>query len=293
MMWMPSSAQAAAFNRTPPGPTVLFYEFSHGDEVAADACAGALAGLAAQHDGALRWAAQEEERLCGRIAQFEHACRIHFPSRAAASSFVASDGHRAAVGRCTALQVAVLSEQPRLLSVISDAMAVVLPHWPFNDAVEPGEESGVDVSTVMPTSQALSALRTHPEQNVPVVMINWLKFRPQAAYANGAASASVSGQTAYRRYGKVALVATHSLGAKLIFAGRYQQILIGHAGDPGLGLWDEFALMQYPGRTTFGRMASLRRYRRALHHREAGLAEYGQGLTVSRPLPGFVWSAPL
>ena len=91
------------------------------------------------------------------------------------------------------------------------------------------------------------------------------------------------------RYGKVAMTTTHSLGAKLLFAARYRQILIGNGGDPGPELWDEFALMQYPGRATFGRMAQLRRYRAALHHREAGLAEYGQGLTVCRPNAEFVW----
>ena len=47
--------------------------------------------------------------------------------------------------------------------------------------------------------------------------------------------------------------------------------------------------MQYPGRATFGHMAALRRYRRALTDREAGLAEYGQGLTVARPHAEFVW----
>ena len=122
----------------------------------------------------------------------------------------------------------------------------------------------------MPTAQTIVALRTHPEQNSPVTMINWLKFREHAGYKHGEPPAS--GRVAYLRYGKVAMLATHILGAKLILGSRYRQILIGNNGDPGLGLWDEFALMQYPGRATFGRMAALRRYRRALDHREAGLA---------------------
>jgi hypothetical protein len=66
-------------------------------------------------------------------------------------------------------------------------------------------------------------------------------------------------------------------------------MLIGNDGDPGAGLWDEFALMQYPGRAAFQKMASLRRYRRGLADREAGLADWGQGLVVSKPAPEFIW----
>jgi hypothetical protein len=285
----PSLQQLDLFDLAPPGRVVLFYEFSHREPGANPACVTALGALATQHGGALRWAAREEQILCGRIAQFQQACTVHFPERGAARRFVTSEAHRAAVGKCTALQVAALSAQSRLLRFISAAMARVLPHWPFDDTIEPGEEPGVDRSTVMPTSAAIAQVRAHPQQDTPVVMINWLKFRPRAAYADGAAP--VPGQVAYHRYGKVALLTTHSLGAKLVLAARYRQILIGHGGDPAAALWDEFALMQYPGRATFGLMASLRRYRRALHHREAGLAEHGQGLAVSRPLPEFVWRA--
>ena len=287
MNFSSSLQQLEAFQRVPPGPLVLFYEFSAGTPREAESCRQALAALARRHGGALRWAAAEEEVLAGRIAHFQQAASLHFPSRAAAQAFVGHPDHAAAVACCTALQVAVLGEQPRIAALASKLMAKVLPLWPFDNAVEPGDEPGVDVSTVMPTSQAIAALRFHPEQTTPVVMINWLKFKPQASYPAG--TPPVSGKTAYYRYGKVAMTTTHGVGAKLIFAARYRQILIGNQGDPGVGLWDEFALMQYPGRATFGLMASLRRYRRALADREAGLAEYGQGLTVTRPEREFVW----
>jgi hypothetical protein len=108
-------------------------------------------------------------------------------------------------------------------------------------------------------------------------MVNWLKFKPE------------DGRAAYYRYGKVALVTTHSIGAKLIYTARYLQILAGNGGDPATGKWDEFALMQYPGRATFARMARLKRYRAGLADREAGLAENGQGLIVTKPAPEFTW----
>lgn len=287
MTHAPSPRQLDTFQRTPPGPLVLFHEYSPRETGDAQALRDALAALATQHGGRLRWAAAEEEILAGRLARFHQAASLHFSSSAAALAFVGSAGHRDFAGRCAALQVAVLGEQPRAVAIASALMAKLLPHWPFDNTVEPGEEPGVDVSTVMPSSQAIAALRAHPQQDTPVVMINWLKFKPVASYSPGTPPAS--GKTAYQRYGKVALATTHSLGAKLLFAARYCQILIGNADDPGIGLWDEVALMQYPGRATFGRMASLRRYRRALADREAGLAEHGQGLTVTRPAAEFVW----
>jgi uncharacterized protein (DUF1330 family) len=205
------------------------------------------------------------------------AASLHFASRAAAHAFIDAPGYGAALSACTAVQVAVLGEQPRLVGALSGLMARVLPHWPFDHTAETTEEPGVDVSTTMPTSKAIAGVRAHPEQDTPVVMINWLKFKPDG------------GKASYHRYGKVAMTTTHHLGAKLIFAARYRQILIGNGGDPGAELWDEFALMQYPGRATFGRMAALSRYRRALADRAAGLAEYGQGLTVTQPAEQFVW----
>jgi hypothetical protein len=287
MTHAPSARQLETFEHGRAGPLVLFYEFSHAAPASGADGTAALAALAQQHGGQLRWAADEEEILAGRIAHFQHAAALRFASRDEARRFLDDPQHRAALAHCTALQVAVLSDQPRAVALLSALLARVLPHWPFDDTIEPGEEPGVDVSTVMPTSQVIAAVRAHPEQATPVVMINWLKFKPLASYANGEGPAS--GRAAYHRYGKVALTTTHSLGAKLLLAARYRQILIGNGGEPAPQLWDEFALMQYPGRATFGRMASLRRYRRGLHHREAGLAEYGQGLTVTRPRPEFVW----
>ena len=283
MILSPSPQQLEAFRNTKRGPLVLFYEFTAPD---AQACAAGLALAAQASGGELRWMGDEQEVLCGRIQHFGRALTLHFGSREAALDFITSPAHAQAVASCTALQVAVISEQPKILGLLSAVFARLMPIWPFDNTIESGEEPGIGTST-MPTAQTIAAVRTHPDQSSPVTMINWLKFRERADYQHGEPPAS--GRAAYLLYGKVAMTTTHSLGAKLIFASRYRQILVGNNGDPGLGLWDEFALMQYPGRATFGRMAQLRRYRRALNHRAAGLAEYGQGLTLSRPAPEFTW----
>ena len=266
----PSARQREAFEQGKPGPRVLFCEHDDGDS-------SALAAVARAHGGRLGWAAAEEEILCGRVARHAHAASLHVRSLAAARACVDDPAFHAALGRAGSRQVAVLSEQPRALRIASAMMARVLPLWPFDNTLAEGEEPGVGTSTVMPTAETIAGLPSHPDQRSPITMINWLKFKPGG------------GREAYHRYGKVAMTTTHSIGAKLVFAARYRQILVGNGGDPGLKQWDEFALMQYPGREKFGYMAQLARYRAGLADREAGLAEYGQGLTLSRPRPEFTW----
>lgn len=289
-MFAPSAEQLAAFDRAPSErPAVLFYQFSLKPGVPDGEWRAQLAEVASQYSGRLIWAGDQEQAFVGALGDHRHFCQFHFCTRRDARAFVQSVEHAHAAQKLSALQVAVLSAQPRRIAVISNLLAKLLPWIPFDNAVESGEEPGVGTSSVMPTAAAIAQLKSHPQQNTPVVMINWLKFRREAAYTTS--TQPVSGRTAYLRYGKVALLATHSLKAKLLYAARYQQILVGNAGDPAADLWDEFALMQYPGRATFTLMASLKRYRRALHHREAGLTEKGQGLTISRPHAEFVWQA--
>jgi hypothetical protein len=267
---IPSKDQLAAFDRVAPArAVVLFYQFS-GD------AKPELIRLAAQHGGRLIWGGVQEQVLIGRPGDFRHALQFHFFSRSDARALACNAEHARVLASAATLQVAVLSPQPRAIALLSNLLARVMPWWPFNNAIDPTEEPGVGTSSTMPTAAAIDELKTHPRQDTPVVMVNWLKFRDRAAYM---------------RYGKVALQTTHSLRAKLVCASRYQQILIGENGDPARELWDEFALMQYPGRATFALMGSLKRYRRALPDREAGLAENGQGLVVTQPDAEFTWRA--
>jgi uncharacterized protein (DUF1330 family) len=268
--FVPSAAQLEAFKRvSAQRPLALFYQCNGGDGFR-----DALAQAAAPHGGRLKWAAREEQVLIGSQPRYDHACLLEFRTGAGVSAFVGSPAHNAALDGLAKVELTVLNAQPRAVGIMSALFARALPLWPFDNAEDPGEEPGVGTSGVMPSREAIAELKSHPDPASTVTMINWLQFRDQAAYY---------------RYGKVALVTTHSIGAKLIYACRYRQVLIGNGGDPGLGRWHEFALMQYPGRAGFVRMTALRRYRAALHHREAGLTGQGQALTVSRPLDRFVW----
>lgn len=275
MTFKPSAKQLEAFNsRDAARPVALLVQYDLAQGVSAAAHRTDLAKVARTHDGKLIWAAQEKQVFIGALEAFGYAALFHFDLRHAAGAFVDEIGSDQ---RFAALRVEALSAQPRSVAMISRVLAWLLPKLPFDNSTEESEEPGVGVSGVMPSRAAIDELKANPSQNTPVTMINWLKFR------------GADGRAAYYRYGKVALVATHSIGAKLIHVGRYLQTLIGSDGDPAIGLWDEFALMQYPGRSSFQFMASLKRYRRALHHREAGLTERGQGLVVTEPCAEFTW----
>jgi hypothetical protein len=281
---IPSPAQLETCQRrTADRPVVLFYRFDQDTDAAGAQTLTQLAELARAHRGRLRWHGLEEQVLIGPLSRIGHCARLHFRTRSDALALVRSDAHQALFAQAPQLQVAVLNEQPRASRLVIRLMALALPHWPFFDTTaEPGPEPGIGTS-IMPTPQAYDSFLAHPDPQRPIVMVNWLRFREQARYTPGESGDAepVSGQTAYYRYGKVAFTALHSLGARALFVSRYQQILIGNDGDPGTDLWHEFAMVEYPGRAGFKRMTALRRYRVALHHRAAGLAEGGQGLVVT------------
>ncbi len=89
--------------------------------------------------------------------------------------------------------------------------------------------------------------------DTPVVMVNLLKFKP-----NG-------GAAEYAKYAAGVEPILKKLGAKILFAGKCQFCLIGHAD------WDMVALVQYPRKKTLVQMAMSPEYRAIHHHREAGL----------------------
>jgi hypothetical protein len=255
MRFAPSPSQLEVFKRRAAKPVALLVQ-SRGS------------GFSPTLHGRLLFSARATQVLVGRVEKFDEVRLYEFASGDDAIAFVDALGQQ----EFDALHVEALSVQPRAISLLSKVLALLTPRWPFDNATDETEEPGIGTSSIMPTRDAIAELRAHSSQDVPVTMVNWLKFRP-----NG-------GRAAYHRYGKVAMITTHSIGAKLLYAARYLQTLIGNGGDPAVGRWDEFALMRYPGRSAFARMASLKRYRRALHHREAGLAEKGQGLLVTESL---------
>jgi uncharacterized protein (DUF1330 family) len=101
----------------------------------------------------------------------------------------------------------------------------------------------------------------------PFVMINLLKFRERAEYADGS-EPELSGRDAYRRYGAAVQACLASVGARSLYAGDVTELMLGEIDE----LWDMVALAEYPTRAAMMTMVSSPEYRAIEKHRIAGLA---------------------
>jgi uncharacterized protein (DUF1330 family) len=116
------------------------------------------------------------------------------------------------------------------------------------------------MSAIKPNKQQFVELMEAPDE-VPVVMLNLLKFKEQADGAGG------SGASEYNKYGEAAVQMVEARGGKVLWMGRADQILIGNPDEK----WDAVALVQYPSRKDFVEMVSTPEYETAHEHRESGL----------------------
>jgi uncharacterized protein (DUF1330 family) len=92
----------------------------------------------------------------------------------------------------------------------------------------------------------------------PVVMLNLAAFR----------SGGGSGGAAFARWAERAVPMVESVGGKVLFAGRGDQVLIGDPSEQ----WDFVAVHWYPSRRVFLEMVTSPAYREASGDREKALA---------------------
>lgn len=113
----------------------------------------------------------------------------------------------------------------------------------------------------------------------PVVMLNLLKFRERAAYPDGRPDGG-SGRDAFQRYGMGFAPLLHAIGGRVRYGGDVSLLAVGRADEP----WDAIAVVEYPSREAFLRLATSPEYLAVAVHREAGLA--GQLLLETTPHAG-------
>ena len=82
---------------------------------------------------------------------------------------------------------------------------------------------------VEPSAERLQAFAESPADDSPVVMINLLRYRQQAAYPEGFAAEPCSGREAYGRYGEVAIKTIAAVGGRMVWMGSVQATVIGPA----------------------------------------------------------------
>jgi len=113
----------------------------------------------------------------------------------------------------------------------------------------------------MPTPEQIRKLLEGPADS-PVVMLNLLKFNRVAE-----GDAEGSGEYAYAKYAAKMLEFIASKGARLIWSGRVDSLVIGD-GDEA---FDMIALVEYPSRRAFLEIASSEHVREIGVDRSAGL----------------------
>lgn len=100
-----------------------------------------------------------------------------------------------------------------------------------------------------------------------IYMLNLLKFRDKAVYADGRTS-DLSGLQAYSIYGRAMTRMVMEAGGKLVYAGKVRGLLVG-SGD---AQWDQVAIMMYPSFQVMAAITGSKAYADIHVHREAGLA---------------------
>ena len=121
-------------------------------------------------------------------------------------------------------------------------------------------------NAVFPGREQITSFFGGPE-NGPFVMVNLLKFKETAEYADGS-DADLSGAKAYAGYGKGIQACLAAVDGRQIYAGPVTGLMIGEVEE----LWDMVALVEYPSLAAMQKMMSSPEYRAIEVHRKAGLA---------------------
>ena len=118
---------------------------------------------------------------------------------------------------------------------------------------------------VYPTQDRVAALMGNPSAE-PIIMLNLLKFKDKAVYADGRAT-TLTGREAYQLYGAAMQKVVEKNGGKFLFGGQILQMVIGEVED----MWDLCALVEYPSAAAFARIATSPEVAEIGVHRAAGL----------------------
>ncbi len=110
--------------------------------------------------------------------------------------------------------------------------------------------------TIAPIPNQLRALAERPD-DAPVTMLNLLKFK-----ADG-------GRAAYAKYGEGVAPLLADVGARVLWQGSVDGVVIGDAQD----LWDAVVLVWYPSARAFLEMVSSERYAAVGAHRTTALED--------------------
>ncbi|SOB75668.1 Uncharacterized conserved protein, DUF1330 family [Marinobacter sp. LV10R510-11A] len=123
------------------------------------------------------------------------------------------------------------------------------------------------MNAVNPTLEQLEQVLADTPKDQPVVMLNLLRFRDKASYADE--SRELSGREAYQLYMREAAASVSAVGAEVIWSGRS----IGSLIAPPDESWDQALLVRYPSIDAFMAMIQSSEYKGVVKHRTAALSD--------------------
>ncbi len=104
------------------------------------------------------------------------------------------------------------------------------------------------------------------DTDTPIYMLNLLKFREKALYADGRVT-DATGAEAYGIYSQETAGHVEKVGGKILFNGSISRLMLGEGEE----LWDTAALVMYPSRKAMLAMIQDQAYQASAIHRSAGL----------------------
>ena len=122
------------------------------------------------------------------------------------------------------------------------------------------------VNEVMPTSQDRIEEMMKPGPDGPIFMVNLLKFKDKADYADGRET-NLTGREAYMLYAKEVVKLITRFDGEAIFAADVSFLALGQVEE----LWDEVAIAKYPNRAALLKMSMSPEWQAISVHRAAGL----------------------
>lgn len=117
-----------------------------------------------------------------------------------------------------------------------------------------------------------------PDDGTPIYMVNLLKYKDRAEYADGRET-GLSGREAYQLYSKGVKDCLARVGGSISFAGNVRRLTLGSVEE----LWDDVAIAMYPSRSAMLQMMQLPEMQEIGQHRAAGLAGQLNIETVAAP----------
>ncbi|WP_029554845.1 DUF1330 domain-containing protein [Xanthobacter sp. 91] len=125
------------------------------------------------------------------------------------------------------------------------------------------------------TRETFAAFATNDRPG-PVHLLNLIRLRPRVTYADGRVT---TGAEAYEAYSRLSAPVLAEIGGRIVWRGDFELSLVG----PPETHWDIAFIAEYPSPDAFVQMLRDPRYREAMAHRQAGVAD--SRLVRFDPLP--------